>query len=84
MLTLSKIKMKLVMIKSELFSFSKKQKIKDCRLIEELSFKSVFEADVCDVLRKKWTDNSWIFEATAEVLEVFYTITEILKLIFER
>lgn len=52
MLKISKIKMKLVMIKSKFLSISKKQKVKDSRVIEELAFKSVFEKDIFDVLRK--------------------------------
>lgn len=82
MLKISKIKMKLVMIKSILFSFSKKQKVKDSRVIEELAFNSVFENNIFDVLRKKWTDNSWIIEAAAVVLGLVYTIIkEVFKLI---
>lgn len=79
MLTISEIKMKLVMIKSKLFSLSKRQKENDCKIIQELAFKSRFEADVCTVLRNKWTETHWLFVATGTILGIIYFLKKILS-----
>ena len=79
MLTISEIKMKLVMSKSKLFYFSKRQKENDCKTILELTFKSRFEADIYTVLREKWANNSWILEPTGVFFGFSYTTIEILK-----
>lgn len=77
MLTISGIKMKVVIIKYKFFTFSKREKELCLEMIKELSFKSSFEKDIVTILR----DKGWTLEAFVMLI---LTTVEIIKLIISR
>lgn len=79
MLTISKIKMKFVVIKSKLFTLSTRKKESHYKTIEELAFNSVFEENIFIVLRNKWNEIYWLFVATGTILGIIYFLTKTLS-----
>ncbi len=75
----SELKAKLIMIKSKFFSFSKIQKERDSKSIEELMFMSVFEDDIFITLKNKCIENYWLFLTALTILEMVDFIKSILN-----
>lgn len=85
MQTISKITLKFIVIKSIFFTFSKRKKERDYKIIEKLAFNSEFEEDIFTILKNKWIDKSWILKASVIFLGIPYkNIIEILKQILSQ
>jgi len=78
MLTISKLKIVFVKIKSVLtFSASKKETY--CKSIEQLAFQSMFEENIFLNLKNKWSESQWLFTATGVIFGSIYASIKILS-----
>ncbi|PPC80808.1 MAG: hypothetical protein CTY38_10290 [Methylotenera sp.] len=77
---ISSIKIKCLEFQCKFLTFTDDGRLRCLQEIEQAAFNSVFEDSyLFEGLKNKWDETSWFFIATVTILEIFFTLNNLLQ-----